>query len=136
MTMRFSGRAIGFTLAFALGGRLYGYRMAFDPSFARYSPGIVNLSELLASASQEGLRRVEFLGAADRFKLELADDLEPLHLGLGLAGTARGHAVVTTRSSVRRLRERLKHSETARRAYDSARPLLARLARPKNVLKA
>jgi CelD/BcsL family acetyltransferase involved in cellulose biosynthesis len=117
MTMRFAGRAI----AFALGGRLYGYRMAFDPSFARYSPGILNLSELLASAAQEGLRRVEFLGAADRFKLELADDLEPLHLGLGLAAIPRGHAVVTTRSGVRRLRGRLKGSATARRAYDSAR---------------
>jgi CelD/BcsL family acetyltransferase involved in cellulose biosynthesis len=135
MTMRFAGRAIAFALAFALGGRLYGYRMAFDPSFARYSPGILNLVEVLASASQEGLRRVEFLGAADRFKLELADDLEPLHLGLGLAATPRGHAVVATRSSVRRLRERLKNSPTARRAYDGARPLLARLARPKNVLK-
>jgi CelD/BcsL family acetyltransferase involved in cellulose biosynthesis len=135
MTMTFAGQAIAFTLAFALGGRLYGYRMAFDPSFARYSPGIVSLVELLASASQEGLKRVEFLGAADSFKLELADDLEPLHLGLGLAATPRGHAVVSTRSSVRRARERLKRSETARRAYDSARPLLARLARPKDVLK-
>jgi CelD/BcsL family acetyltransferase involved in cellulose biosynthesis len=136
MTMRFAGRAIAFALAFTLGGRLYGYRMAFDPSFGRYSPGILNLVELLASASQEGLKRVEFLGAADRFKLELADDLEPLHLGLGLAATPRGHAVVTTRISVRRLRERLKGSATARRAYDSARPLLERLARSKNVLKA
>jgi CelD/BcsL family acetyltransferase involved in cellulose biosynthesis len=135
MTMRFAGRAIAFALAFVLGARIYGYRMAFDPSFARYSPGILNLVELLGSASQEGLRRVEFLGAADRFKLELADDLEPLHLGLGLAATPRGHAVVTTRSSVRRLRERLKHSATARRAYDSTRPLLERLARPKDVLK-
>lgn len=135
MTMKFAGQAIAFTLAFALGGRLYGYRMAFDPSFARYSPGIVSLVELLASASQEGMNRVELLGGADPFKLELADDLEPLHLGLGLAATARGRAVVTTRSGVRQLRERLKSSTTARRAYDSARPLLARLARPKDVLK-
>jgi CelD/BcsL family acetyltransferase involved in cellulose biosynthesis len=135
MTMKFAGQAIAFTLAFALGGRLYGYRMAFDPSFARYSPGFVSLLELLASASQEGMNRVELLGGADPFKLELADDLEPLHLGLGLAATARGRAVVTTRSGVRQLRERLKSSTTARRAYDSARPLLARLARPKDVLK-
>jgi CelD/BcsL family acetyltransferase involved in cellulose biosynthesis len=136
MTMRFGGRAIAFALAFALAGRLYGYRMAFDPSFARYSPGLLTLLELLTSASHEGVRRVEFLGGADPFKLELADDLEPLHLGLGLAATSRGHAVVATRSSVLRLRRRLSHSGTARRAYESARPLLARLARPKNVLKA
>jgi CelD/BcsL family acetyltransferase involved in cellulose biosynthesis len=136
MTLRFAGRAIAFTLAFALSGRLYGYRLGFDPSFARHSPGILTLLESIASASQEGIRRVEFLGAADRFKLELADHLEPLHLGLGLAGTARGRAVVTTRSSVRRLRDGLKRSATARRAYDSVRPLRERLARPKNVLKA
>jgi CelD/BcsL family acetyltransferase involved in cellulose biosynthesis len=136
MTLRFAGRAIAFSLAFALSGRLYGYRLGFDPSFARHSPGILTLLELIASASNEGIRRVEFLGAADRFKLELADHLEPLHLGLGLAGTARGRAVVTTRSSVRRLRDGLKRSATARRAYDSVRPLRERLARPKNVLKA
>jgi CelD/BcsL family acetyltransferase involved in cellulose biosynthesis len=136
MTMKFAGRPIAFALAFALAGRLCGYRMAFDPSFARHSPGFLTLLELLTSASHEGVKRVEFLGGADPFKVELADDLEPLHLGLGLAATARGHAVVTTRSSVLRLRHRLSHSATARRAYDSARPLLARLARPKNVLKA
>jgi CelD/BcsL family acetyltransferase involved in cellulose biosynthesis len=136
MTMKFAGRAIAFSLAFALAGRLYGYRLGFDPSFARHSPGLLTLLEMIASASREGVRRVEFLGAADRFKLELADHLEPLHLGLGLAGTTRGRAVVTTRSSVRRLRDRLKGSATARRAYDSVRPLRARLVRPKNVLKA
>jgi CelD/BcsL family acetyltransferase involved in cellulose biosynthesis len=135
MTMRFAGRAIAFVLGFALSERLYGYRTAFDPSFARCSPGLLTLLEWLGSASHEGVRRVELLGAADPFKLELADDLEPLHLGLGLAATARGRAVVTTWSGVRRLRERLKSSATARRAYDSARPVLARLARPKDVLK-
>src|SRR5919106_1874480 len=31
MTMRFAGRAIAFAQAFSLAGRLYGYRMAFDP---------------------------------------------------------------------------------------------------------
>jgi CelD/BcsL family acetyltransferase involved in cellulose biosynthesis len=135
VTMKSAGRAIAFALAFTLAGRLYGYRMAFDPSFARYSPGILTLLELIASASHEGVKRVEFLGAADHFKLELADNLEPLHLGLGLAGTTRGRAVVTTRTSVLRLRGRLRHSATARRAYESVRPLRARLARPKNVLK-
>jgi CelD/BcsL family acetyltransferase involved in cellulose biosynthesis len=136
VTMTFAGRAVAFVLAFALAGRLYGYRMAFDPSFARYSPGVLTIHELLAAASREGLRRVEFMGGADPFKLELADDLQPLYLGLGLAGTARGRAVVATRSSVRRMRERMKRSATARRIYESTSPLRARLARPKNVLKA
>jgi CelD/BcsL family acetyltransferase involved in cellulose biosynthesis len=135
-TMRFDGRVIAFALAFALAGRLYGYRMAFDPSFARYSPGILTVYELLASASREGLRRVEFLGAADQFKGELADGLEPIYVGLGLAGSAQGRAVVTARTTVRRLRERLRSSPAARRAYDTARPLFERVARTKDVLKA
>jgi CelD/BcsL family acetyltransferase involved in cellulose biosynthesis len=136
VTLRVDGGAIAFALAFALSGRLYGYRLAFDPSFGRYSPGLLVLQQLLASACEEGLRRLEFLGAADPFKLELADHLEPLHLGLGLAGSAQGRAVVTARSGVRRLRERVSRSRTARRAYDRARPLLTRVSRSKDVLNA
>jgi CelD/BcsL family acetyltransferase involved in cellulose biosynthesis len=136
VTLRFDRRPIAFALFFAVAGRLYGYRMAFDPSFGRYSPGLRTLHELLASASREGLRRVEFLGTADRFKLDLADDLEPLFLGLGLAGSAQGRAAVAARTGVRRLRQRLSHSPTARRVYDRARPLLTPVARPKNPMKA
>jgi CelD/BcsL family acetyltransferase involved in cellulose biosynthesis len=136
ITLRLDGHAIAFALAFACAGRLYGYRMAFDPSFARQSPGLLTLHQLLAAACEEGLERAELLGAADRFKLELADDLEPLHLGLGLARTPPGRAVVTIRTGVRRLRERVSRSTTARRAYDRARPLLTRVARTKNVLRA
>jgi CelD/BcsL family acetyltransferase involved in cellulose biosynthesis len=135
MMLRFEGRAIAFALAFALSGRLFGYRTAFDPSFARCSPGLLTLHELLGAASREGLQRVEFLGAADQFKAELADDLEPLHLGLGLAGTPQGRAIVAARTGARRLREVLSHSPVARRAYEGARPLLTRLTRSKNVLK-
>jgi hypothetical protein len=87
-------------------------------------------------ASEEGLQHVEFLGAADDFKIELADHLEPLHVGLGLAGTRQGRAIVAAWTAARRLRERASHSPAARRAYDGARPLLTRLTRSKNVLKA
>jgi CelD/BcsL family acetyltransferase involved in cellulose biosynthesis len=135
-TMTFEGRVIAFALAFALSGRLYGYRTAFDPSFARYSPGLLTVHALLAAACREGLQRVEFLGAADTFKLELADRLEPLHVGIGLAGSAQGRAVVAARTGFRQLREGLKRSPAARAAYDRARPLLARVARTKDVLKA
>jgi hypothetical protein len=76
------------------------------------------------------------LGTADRFKLDLADDLEPLFLGLGLAGSAQGRAVVAARSGVRRLRQRLSRSPTARRVYDLVRPLSTPVARPKNPMKA
>ena len=132
--MTFEGRVIAFALAFALSGRLYGYRTAFDLSFARYSPGFLTVQALLASC-REGLQRVEFLGAADSFKVELADRLEPLHVGIGLAESPQGRAVVAARTSLRQLREGLKRSPAARAAYDRARPLLTRVARTKNVLK-
>jgi CelD/BcsL family acetyltransferase involved in cellulose biosynthesis len=135
-TMAFEGGLIAFALAFALAGRLYGYRTAFDPSFARYSPGGLTVHALLAAACREGLERVEFLGAADAFKLELADRLEPLHVGIGLAGSPRGRAVVAARTGLRQLRGAVKGSPAARAAYDRVRPLLARVTRTKNVLKA
>jgi CelD/BcsL family acetyltransferase involved in cellulose biosynthesis len=135
-TMAFEGRPIAFALAFALSGRLYGYRTAFDPSFARYSPGVLTVHALLAAACREGLERVEFLGAADTFKVELTDRLEPLHVGIGLAGSPRGRAVVAARTGLRQLRGAVKRSPAARAAYDRARPLLARVTRTKNVLKA
>jgi CelD/BcsL family acetyltransferase involved in cellulose biosynthesis len=134
-TMSVGGQAIAFLLAFALAGRLYLYRMAFDPSFARYGPGLLTVLETIASGAGEGLKRVEFLGGAESFKLRLADRIEPLHLGVGLAGTARGRAVVRTRAGILELRERLKRSPTVRRAYDRALPLRTRLSRPKDALR-
>jgi CelD/BcsL family acetyltransferase involved in cellulose biosynthesis len=134
-TMSTDGQTIAFLLGFALAGRLYLYRMAFDPSFARYGPGLLTVLETIASAAGEGLKRVEFLGGAESFKLRLADRLEPLHLGVGLAATARGRALVEARTRVLRLRERLKQSPTVRRAYDSAMPLRTRLARPKDAMR-
>jgi CelD/BcsL family acetyltransferase involved in cellulose biosynthesis len=134
-TMSVGGQAITFLLAFEVAGRLYLYRMAFDSSFARYGPGLLTVLETIASGAGEGLKRVEFLGGAESFKLRLADRLEPLHLGVGLATTARGRAVVRTRTGLLRLRERLKDSPTVRRAYDTAMPLRTRLARPKDAMR-
>lgn len=134
-TMRLGGQAIAFELTFVLAGRLYLYRTAFDPAFARYGPGLLILLDAIAYASRERLTRVEFLGGGEAHKLALADHLEPLHLGLGLAATARGRAVVSTRTGILRLRERLKRSPAARRAYDRTRPLRTRLMRAKNDLR-
>ena len=134
-TMSVGGQTIAFLLAFALAGRLYLYRMAFDASFARSGPGLLTVLETIASGAGEGLKRVEFLGGAESFKLRLADRLEPLHLGVGLPGTARGRAAVRTRAGALRLRERLKDSPTVRRAYDSAKPLRTRLTRQKDAMR-
>ena len=49
----------------------------------------------------EGLKRVEFLGGGERYKVELADRFEPLGHGSALASGLRGRAFVGARSSAR-----------------------------------
>jgi CelD/BcsL family acetyltransferase involved in cellulose biosynthesis len=124
--MRVDGRAIAFALDFVVADHLYTYRTGFDPAFGRYSPGVLLLHEVIAGAADEGIRRVELLGAAASHKAAIADRLEPLHLGLGLAGSPRGRVVVRTRIGALGARERLRASAGAQRAYAHVRPLLAR----------
>ena len=79
VTLRLDGRAIAFHYYFALFDRMYVHRLGFDPAYARYSPGLVNTLDAIATAAREGARRVEFLGGGERYKLELADGVEPMH---------------------------------------------------------
>jgi CelD/BcsL family acetyltransferase involved in cellulose biosynthesis len=84
LTLRIDGRPVAFHYWFVLGSTMYVHRLAFDPDLARLSPGQVTLLHALAAASAEGVRRVEFLGGDERYKLELADALEPLNQVVGL----------------------------------------------------
>ena len=85
--------------------------------------------------ASDGVTRVEFLGGAERYKVELADRLEPLHLGLGLPGSATGRAVVRSRATWLTLRERGKSSELARKLYYGSAATRNRLARRRDVLR-
>ena len=129
------GRTIAWSWYFVLGERAYLHRLAFDPAFARCSPGLVNALDTLESVADEGVTRVEFLGGADRYKVELADRFEPLHLGLGLAGSAAGRAVVRSRAAWLGLRERGKQSQVARRLYYGSAGARNRLSRRRDVLR-
>jgi CelD/BcsL family acetyltransferase involved in cellulose biosynthesis len=117
VTLRLDGHTIAFHYYFALEGNMYVHRLAFDPAYGRFSPGLVNTLDALEAASREGLTRVEFLGGAERYKIELADRLEPLHAGLGLAGTPLGRAVIDARLATIRLRRRLKRVAPLHRLY-------------------
>ena len=122
--LRLAGRAIAFHYYLAFEGRMYVHRLGFDPDFARYSPGLVNTLDTLEAAAAEGLTRVEFLGGAERYKLELADGFEPLCHALGLARGVRARSLVAAELGVIRLRMRLKESPTFRRLYvDGLAPL-------------
>jgi len=111
------GSAIAFHYFFALEGRMYVHRLGFDPAFARHSPGLVNTLDTIEAAAAEGLRRVEYLGGAERYKLELSDGLDPLCQAMGLARGPRARAVVAARMAAIRLRLRLKREPALRRLY-------------------
>lgn len=132
VTLRIDGRPVAFHYYLALEGRMYVHRIAFDPAFGRYSPGVINTLDAIEAAAAEGATRVEFLGGAERYKVELADHLEPLFEGFGLAATLKGRMAVSARLGGIRLRKRLKRSPALRRFYFEglapARRLLGRVA--------
>jgi CelD/BcsL family acetyltransferase involved in cellulose biosynthesis len=135
--LKLDGRAIAFHYYLAFEESMYVHRLAFDPALGRFSPGLVNTLDTFDAAAAEGLTRVEFLGGAERYKIEFADRTEPLCHGLGLAANARARAAVAARLGMIRLRLRLKQSPTLQRFYlDGAAPIRRLAARSKNALRA
>jgi CelD/BcsL family acetyltransferase involved in cellulose biosynthesis len=136
VTLRLDGRAIAFHYFFAFEGCMYVHRLAFDPALSRYSPGLVNTLDTIQIASDEGLTRVEFLGGAERYKLELADRFEPLGQALGLASGIRGRTLLEAELGLIRLRLRLKRSPRLRRLYfERLAPARLLAARTRSALK-
>jgi CelD/BcsL family acetyltransferase involved in cellulose biosynthesis len=117
VTLKIDGRPVAFHYYLALEGRMYVHRIGFDPAFGRFSPGLINTLDAIEAADAEGLTRVEFLGGAERYKLELADHMEPLYQAFGLAGGVKGKAAVAVRVGGIRVRKRLKRSSAVRRFY-------------------
>ena len=133
VTLKLDGRAVAFHYYFLLANRMYVHRLAFDPAFGRFSPGLVNTLDALEAAADEGAQLVEYLGGDERYKLELSDRLEPLYQGLGLARTPQGRAVVAARLGIIRVRRRLKRSERFRRLYfEGLAPARRAVARVRN----
>jgi CelD/BcsL family acetyltransferase involved in cellulose biosynthesis len=135
--LKLDGRAVAFHYYLAFEGRMYVHRLAFDPAFARFSPGLVNTLDTIEAAAAEGLTRVEFLGGAERYKIELADGFEPLGHGLGLTQNARARALVSARLGMIHLRLRLKRSPSLHRLYlDGIAPIRRLVARSRDALRA
>ena len=132
VTLNVDGRPAAFHYFFALERRMYVHRIAFDPELARFSPGWLNTLDTIEAAVGEGLDRVEFLGGAERYKLELCDRFEPLYEGFGLPRSLRGAAAAKAQMSAILLRKRLKRSNAVRWFYFDglapARRLLERLS--------
>jgi CelD/BcsL family acetyltransferase involved in cellulose biosynthesis len=117
LLLRVDGRAVAYNCAIVVRNRLYSHRLAFDPAFAQFSPGLLCTLELCERAAEDGIERVELLGGGEEYKLQLADRLEPLYEGFGLAQTARGRAVVGARLAAVAARRRLKRFRRLHRFY-------------------
>jgi CelD/BcsL family acetyltransferase involved in cellulose biosynthesis len=117
VTLKLDDRPIAFVYYFAFEQRMYCHRLAFDPELYRFSPGVVNRFAALDTAFAEGAIRVEFFGGMERYKMDLADRLEPLHEGIGLARGVSGRAAVAARLTAIRLRRTLKRSPALHRFY-------------------
>jgi CelD/BcsL family acetyltransferase involved in cellulose biosynthesis len=129
--MKVSGRAIAFHYYFALAGRMYVHCLGFDPAYARFSPGLLATLDTIGFAAQEGLTRVEFLGGAERYKVELADRFEPVFQAVGWPTTRRGALAVNGITRAVAARRRLKQvplvHETYVKRLAPARRMLRRL---------
>jgi CelD/BcsL family acetyltransferase involved in cellulose biosynthesis len=117
VTLKLDGRPIAFAYYFKLDKTMCCHRLAFDPEFQRFSPGLVNRYDALENAFAEGATRVEFFGGKERYKMELTDRTEPLHEALGLPESVAGKLVVARRLNAVRLRRYLKRSPAIRRFY-------------------
>ncbi len=115
--MRVGGKPAAFHYFFALDGVMIVHRLAFDPALSRCSPGLVATLETLRVASEDGLRRVEYLGGGERYKVELSDRLEPLSQAIGLARNPLGALAARQRLGLIQLRKTLKRSERLQRLY-------------------
>jgi CelD/BcsL family acetyltransferase involved in cellulose biosynthesis len=115
--LRLDGRAIAFHYWFALEGRMYVHRLAFDPALARFSPGLVNTLDAIEAAAEEGLTRVEFLGGGERYKVELADAFAPLYQAFGVTSGTRGRAYCAAQLATIRTRLALKRSPRVHKLY-------------------
>ena len=117
VTLTVDRQPIAFALYLQLERTIYGLTMAFDPTFARFSPGTETLYRALQRAAGEGVERVEFLGAAAEHTLRFTHRMEPIYEGLGLASTLRGRAAVEALVGGIRLRRRIKRSSRAKKLY-------------------
>ena len=117
LMLRLDGRPVAANVYLRFSRALYGLVMAFDPAFARYSPGSEALYSAFEDAANEGVTRAEFLGAATSHKQRFSDRVEPIYQGIGLARTLRGRLAADALVAGIRLRRRARTSETARKIY-------------------
>jgi CelD/BcsL family acetyltransferase involved in cellulose biosynthesis len=119
--LRLDGRAIAFHYYFVLEGTMFVHRLAFDPEFHEHSPGLLTTLRAIELAAAEGVTRVDFGRGEERYKLQLAEGVQPLRGGLCLINSRRGRHAATGEKLRLGVRRQLKRSSTLTRAYRTAR---------------
>jgi CelD/BcsL family acetyltransferase involved in cellulose biosynthesis len=78
--LRLNGRPIAFRLDLETATTYYHLKGGYDPEFASVSPGNVLAASVIESAFRRGLKRFEFLGAAESHKLRWTQTTRELRL--------------------------------------------------------
>ena len=69
------GKSVGFLLSFAFAGNLLGYKMSFDGSLAKHSPGDVLLREAFAYAVAHRFEEYDFSVGGEPYKMRFANQV-------------------------------------------------------------
>ena len=88
------GVAIAFTYSYVVAQRLYLHRIAYDPTYARFSPGMTATLVTLETAADTGIQYVEFGGGDNAYKLLLSNSCPSLTHVLGAPRGWRGRATL------------------------------------------
>ena len=84
------GRRVAGFLGYEVDGRLSYYQLGWEPAWARWSVGTVLIAEVLRDAIARGVNEFDFLRAAERYKIRLADAVRQTTTLRVWAPTARG----------------------------------------------
>ena len=77
--LEIGGKPVASTFAFELDDTFYLYNSAYEPDFARLSPGVVLVSRLVEHSIEKGLTRFDFLRGPERYKYQLGAQAVPLN---------------------------------------------------------
>jgi CelD/BcsL family acetyltransferase involved in cellulose biosynthesis len=113
--LRLDGRALAFVFGLEADGVFYCLKEGFDPAFRRFGPGGILRYQLLARAFSAGLRRYEFLGDAEPWKLEWTATCRERSTFRAFAPSLAGSLKWTVHAHGYRLAKRVPLARNARR---------------------
>jgi CelD/BcsL family acetyltransferase involved in cellulose biosynthesis len=81
---------VAYDLVFRCGAALWDYSGAYDPAFAKYSPGIMLLPTLIDFGVATGCTKYDFLRGTEPYKLHWSEDSEKTCHFQAASPTVRG----------------------------------------------